>query len=106
MIRFLYLLAKPATMSDEQFAAECRRHYDMSHDVPGLAKYEVRLIAQQPTDTHVPYMDVGRVDAIGECWFEDEAAYRLYMESEVRKAWFEHGKTFIGALKPFVTQQV
>lgn len=106
MIRLLYLLVKPQGMSQETFRAECLRHYEMSHDVPGLHKYEVRLVVQQPTDTHVPYFDIGQVDAIGECWFENDAAYDTYMASDVRRAWFEHGKTFIGQLKPFRTETV
>ncbi|SPS00479.1 4-methylmuconolactone methylisomerase [Cupriavidus taiwanensis] len=106
MIRLLYLLVKPEGMSDETFRAECLRHDEMSRDVPGLHKYEVRLVAAQPTDTHVPYFDIGHVDAIGECWFESEAGYATYLASDVRKAWFEHGKTFIGRLKPFRTAPV
>ncbi|WP_232431498.1 hypothetical protein [Cupriavidus sp. UYPR2.512] len=66
MIRLLYLLVRPEGMSDEAFRAECLRHDEMSRDVPGLHKYEVRL----------------------------------------RKDWFEHGKTFIGQLKPFRTTPV
>lgn len=106
MIRMLYLLVKPEGMSNETFRAECLHHYEMSHDVPGLHKYEVRLIAEQPTDTHVPFFDIGHVDAIGECWFENDAAYAIYMASDIRKGWFEHGKTFIGQLKPFLTAPV
>jgi len=106
MIRMLYLLGKPEGMSDEQFKAECMRHDEMSRDVPGLLKYEVRLVADEPTDTHVPFFDIGRVDAIGECWFENEGAYKIYLESDVREAWFEHGKKFIGKLKPFRTEPV
>lgn len=104
MIRMLYLLGKPVDMPDEQFKAECIRHDEMSRDVPGLLKYEVRLVAEAPTDTHVPYFDIGHVDAIGECWFENEDAYEIYLASDARKAWFEHGKTFIGKLKPFRTE--
>ena len=106
MIRLLYLLVKPDGMSDEQFKRECARHDEMSHDVPGLLKYEVRYVTEQPTDTHVPFFDIGHVDAIGECWFESEEAYQRYLESDIRRAWFEHGKTFIGKLKPFRTEAV
>jgi quinol monooxygenase YgiN len=106
MIRILYLLVKPDSMTHEQFEKECVVHFQMSDGMPGLHKYEVRLVAQNPTDTHVPYLDVGRIDAIGECWFESEAAYQEYMDSDIRKAWFEHGKYFIGKLKPFVTKDV
>ncbi|WP_420996856.1 4-methylmuconolactone methylisomerase [Cupriavidus sp. 30B13] len=104
MIRMLYLLVKPEGMPDEKFRAECMRHDEMSRDVPGLFRYEVRLVSEQPTDTHVPFLDIGHVDAIGECWFESEADYATYLASDIRKAWFEHGKTFIGRLKPFRTQ--
>ncbi|QBY56273.1 4-methylmuconolactone methylisomerase [Cupriavidus oxalaticus] len=106
MIRMLYLLVKPEGMTDETFRADCLRHYEMSHDVPGLHRYEGRLVAGQPTDTHVPFFGIGHVDAIGECWFENEADYDRHMASDVRKAWFEHGKTFIGRLKPFRTASV
>jgi hypothetical protein len=106
MIRMLYLLCKPDGMSHEQFREECIRHDEMSREVPGLMKYEVRLVVGQPTDTHVPFFDIGHVDAIGECWFEDEAAYKRYLDSEVRREWFEHGKTFIDKLKPFLTEVV
>lgn len=106
MIRMLYLLVKPDDMSDEEFRRECVRHDEMSHDVPGLLKYEVRYVAEQPADTHVPFFDIGHVDAIGECWFENEEAYQQYLASDIRRAWFEHGKTFIGKLKPFRTEAV
>jgi len=106
MIRIVYLLVKPETMSDEVFKRECILHFDMSEGMPGLHKYEVRLVAANPSDTHVPYLDVGPVHAIGECWFLDEANYQVYMEADKRKVWFEHGKTFIGQLKPFVTQEL
>ncbi|WP_228256430.1 EthD domain-containing protein [Acinetobacter johnsonii] len=106
MIRILYLLSKPEHMSKEQFDAECLRHFEMSEGIPGLHKYEVRLIALEPTDLHVPFFDVQGVDAIGECWFENEQQMQTYMDSEVRKNWFEHGKTFIGKLKPFITKDV
>ncbi|ANI03719.1 4-methylmuconolactone methylisomerase [Pseudomonas putida SJTE-1] len=104
MIRIVYLLVKPETMTDEAFRQECVRHFQMSEGIPGLHKYEVRLVAENPADTHVPYLEVGPVHAIGECWFQSPEDYQLYMESSVRKAWFEHGKTFIGKLKPFVTE--
>lgn len=48
MIRILYLLQKPENMSKEQFDQECLVHYQMSHGIPGLHKYEVRLIASTP----------------------------------------------------------
>lgn len=106
MIRILYLLGKPENMSQAQFEKECRVHYDMSHGMPGLYKYEVRLIESEPTDVHVPFFDVPDVSAIGECWFENEQEYQRYMDSDIRKAWFEHGKLFIGKLKPFITKDV
>lgn len=106
MIRIVYLLVKPQTMNDEVFKQECKRHFEMSDGIPGLHKYEVRLVAQNPDDTHVPYLDVGPVHAIGECWFRGADEYAVYMASEKRKAWFEHGKTFIGGLKPFVTSDI
>ncbi|KCX36322.1 4-methylmuconolactone methylisomerase [Acinetobacter sp. 263903-1] len=106
MIRILYLLAKPEDMSKEKFDQECLRHFEMSAGIPGLYKYEVRLIASEPTDIHVPFFDVPDVDAIGECWFENEQQMQTYMNSEIRKNWFEHGKTFIGKLKPFITKDV
>lgn len=59
MIRMLYLLVKPEGMTDETFRAECLRDYEMSHDVPGLHRYEGRLVAGQPTDTHVPVSTSG-----------------------------------------------
>lgn len=59
MIRRLYLLGRRDDMSYEQFVKECAVHYDMSHGVPGLQRYEVRLAAEEPTDTHVPYFDLG-----------------------------------------------
>lgn len=106
MIRIVYLLAKPQTMSDETFKQECVRHFEMSAGIPGLHKYEVRLVADNPSDTHVPFLDVPAVHAIGECWFRDQSDYELYMQADIRKAWFEHGKTFIGGLKPFVTCEI
>lgn len=106
MIRILYLLQKPENMSKTQFDQECLVHYEMSHNIPGLHKYEVRLIASEPSDVHVPFFDIQGVDAIGECWFEDEAQMQIYLDSEVRKNWFEHGKTFIGKLKPFITKDI
>ncbi len=106
MIRILYLLVKPEGMTDEKFRQECVVHFELSEGLPGLHKYEVRLVAANPSDTHVPYLDVGRIDAIGECWFASEADYQRYMAADARKAWFEHGKTFIGQLKPFVTQDL
>lgn len=106
MIRILYLLSKPENMTKEQFDAECLRHYQMSDGIPGLYKYEVRLIDSEPRDVHVPFFEVEGVDAIGEVWFENEEQMQIYLDSEIRKEWFEHGKTFIGKLKPFVTKDV
>ncbi|MBA1204801.1 4-methylmuconolactone methylisomerase [Pseudomonas capeferrum] len=106
MIRIVYLLVKPESMSDEVFKRECIIHFDMSQGMPGLHKYEVRLVSGNPSDTHVPYLDVGPVHAIGECWFLDEANYQVYLQADQRKAWFEHGKSFIGQLKPFVTEEL
>lgn len=106
MIRIVYLLVKPEAMSDAVFKEECIRHFELADAMPGLHKYEVRLVASNPTDTHVPYLDVGSVDAIAECWFSNQEDYQTYLDADVRKAWFEHGKTFIGKLKPFVTQDI
>lgn len=106
MIRIVYLLVKPNTMSDMDFKHECVRHFEMSKGIPGLHKYEVRLVADNPSDTHVPYLDIGAVHAIGECWFEDQADFDLYMDSDKKKSWLEHGKTFIGGLKPLVTSEI
>jgi len=105
MLRRLYLLVKPDKMSAKRFRQECKKHYEMSLKVPYLSKYEVRLIESEPTDTHVPYLNlgIGPIDAIGECWFENEEAYKKYLKSNIRKKWFKHGKEFIGKLKPFVT---
>ena len=106
MIRILYLLGKPEHMSKSKFDQECLRHFEMSEGIPGLYKYEVRLIASEPSDVHVDFFNVQGVDAIGECWFENETEYQRYLDSEIRKEWFEHGKSFIGKLKPFVTKDV
>lgn len=106
MIRIVYLLVRPADMSPAKFAEECQVHFDMSHDVPALYKYEVRLIDKEPEDTHVPYLDIGPFDAVAECWFESEDKYQEYLASDIRKQWFEHGKSFIGQLKPIVTREI
>lgn len=106
MIRIVYLLAKPEHMSKAQFDQECLRHFEMSEGIPGLHQYEVRLVAQEPTDVHVPFFDVPGVDAIAECWFKDQSDFDVYMQSEMRKNWFEHGKSFIGKLKPFITKNI
>ncbi|WP_228714906.1 EthD domain-containing protein [Acinetobacter pullicarnis] len=106
MIRIVYLLVKPTQMQKEQFDQECLRHFEMSVGIPGLHKYEVRLIESEPTDLHVPYFEVNGVDAIAECWFENEEQLQRYMDSDIRKDWFEHGKSFIGKLKPFITKAI
>ena len=77
MIRILYLLQKPENMNKVQFNQECLIHYEMSHGIPGLYKYEVRLIGSEPTDTHVPFFDIPGVDAIGECWFENNEQMQI-----------------------------
>jgi len=106
MIRIVYLLVRPESMSPEKFAEECKVHFDMSHDVPALYKYEVRLVDREPQDTHVPYLSVGPFDAVAECWFESEEKYEEYLASGVREQWFEHGKSFIGKLKPIITRDI
>jgi hypothetical protein len=106
MIRIIYLLVRPQGMTPEKFAEECQVHYDMSHNVPALHKYEVRLVAGEPSNTHVPFLDIGPFDAVAECWFESSEKYEEYLASDIRKEWFEHGKTFIGQLKPIYTQEL
>lgn len=106
MIRIVYLLVRPESMTPSEFAEECRVHYDMSRKVPALYKYEVRLVDQEPSDTHVPYLNIGPFDAVAECWFENREKYDEYLASDIRKEWFEHGKTFIGQLKPIYTREI
>lgn len=106
MIRLLFLLRSPTHMSREAFIVECETHRQMAASVQGIHRYHLTLVDSQPKESHVPLIELGSINAIGEVWVESEAELQRIKNSAACKRWMAHGETFIGGLHTFVMNKV
>jgi uncharacterized protein (TIGR02118 family) len=106
LIKRISLLTRKAGMSKEEFLKHWNDHLPISHDVPGLRRYVLCHIVNEPVRTDVPLVwDIGEVDGIAETWFDDQAATDRAFASPEGRRWLAHGASFIGRQKTFVVEE-
>jgi Methylmuconolactone methyl-isomerase len=72
--------------------------------VPGLRRYVLTLIHDQPTRADVPSHDID-VDGIAELWYDDADAMRRAAATPEMQALRAHGALIIGRIKNYVTEE-
>jgi uncharacterized protein (TIGR02118 family) len=105
MIKAMSLLTRKAGMSREEFMrAWVDEHAPMALSVPGLRRYVLQLIVDEPVRADIPAQQV-TADGIAELWFDDVAAMQKVLASPEMKQLRAHGTTFIGQIKMFLTEE-
>jgi len=107
MIKQTALLTRKAGMSREEFLrvwVDEHAPAPMALGVPGLRRYVLQLIVDEPTRPDIPSTGVS-ADGIAELWFDDEAQMKQVLASPEMRALRAHGATFIGGIKMFLTHE-
>ena len=105
MIKRIAILRRLEGMSREAFMKHWQAHLPMAHEVPGLRRYVLDFIVDQPQRPGMKTWDIGEVDGIAETWFDDhESAARAFASPE-GKRWLAHGATFISQQMTFVIDE-
>ena len=106
MIKRIALLTRKEGLSREEFLRQWQDHLPIAHDVPGLRRYVINHIVDEPQRTDVPIRwELGEVDGVAETWWDDQAATDRAFASPEGKRWLAHGSTFIGRQKTFVVEE-
>jgi uncharacterized protein (TIGR02118 family) len=79
-------------------------HAPMALSVPGLRRYVLSLIVDEPSRADIPDQQV-QADGIAELWYDDKASMQQALESPEMKALRAHGAIFIGRIKMFITEE-
>ena len=105
MIKVMSLLTRKEGMSREEFMREwVDVHAPMALSVPGLKRYVLQLIVEEPLRDDIPPQKV-TADGIAELWFDDQATMQKVIASPEMKRLRAHGATFIGQIKMFLTEE-
>ena len=105
MIKSISLLTRKPEISRAEFERHwVDVHAPLAHAVPGLRRYVLSLIAEEPSRADIPTQAM-EVDGIAELWYDDIAAWRAAGASPEAKRLHADGATFIGRIKTFVTEE-
>ena len=105
MIKRISLLRRKDGMSREEFLRHWNDHLPMSRSVPGLRRYVICHIVDQPVRPDVPAWDIGELDGIAETWYDSREAAALVGQTPEARRWFAHGASFIGLQKTIVVEE-
>lgn len=105
MIKLISLLNRKEGMSKDEFMrAWVDEHAPMAASVPGLRRYVLSFILDEPRRPDVTAEDYS-ADGIAELWFDDEEAMKRVLASEELLRWRAHGATFLGKVKAFLVEE-
>jgi uncharacterized protein (TIGR02118 family) len=106
MIKTSSLLTRKEGMSKQEFM-RCwvDEHAPMALSVPGLQRYVLNIIVDEPTRPDIPEDEKVRADGIAELWFESPEQMKQVLASPEMKRLRAHGATFIGRIKTFMTEE-
>ena len=105
MIKSISLLTRKPGISREEFVQHWTQvHAPLAHKVPGVRRYVLSLIQQEPTRADVPTQEV-QADGIAELWYDDVESWRAAYASPEGRALHADGATFIGRIKTFITHE-
>ena len=106
MIKSISLLTRKPEISRAEFIAHWTQvHAPLAHAVPGVRRYVLSLIQQEPTRADVPTQQV-QADGIAELWYDDIESWRAAYASPEGRALHADGATFIGQIKTFITEEM
>ncbi len=104
-IKRISLLVRKDGMTREEFLRHWDDHQSMARDVPGLRRFVLNHIQDQPTRGDVAGLDVGEIDGLAESWWDDAAATEKAYATPEGKRWLAHGASFIGSIKTFAVYE-
>jgi uncharacterized protein (TIGR02118 family) len=99
------LLTRNPGMSREEFLAHWRDHEALALAVPGLRRFVLNHIEDQPTRRDVTTLDIAEIDGIAESWWDDRSANEHAYTTPEGRRWLAHGASFIGAIKTYVVTE-
>jgi uncharacterized protein (TIGR02118 family) len=103
MVKSISLLTRKPEISREEFIRHwVDVHAPLAHAVPGLRRYVLSLIEEEPTRPDIPTQEM-EVDGIAELWYDDLPALRRGVASVEAQRLRADGALFIGRIKSFVT---
>lgn len=105
MIKLISLLVRPSEMTKADFLHAWRvEHAEMALAVPGLRRFVLNVIRNEPSRPDVPDYPF-TCDGIAELWFDDETQMKQVLATDALKQWRAHGATFIGSIKAFLVEE-
>lgn len=106
-VKVISLLRRKPELSAQAFRQHwVEVHARMSHDVPGIRRYVLDFVLDEPTRPDVPSIGIGgSIDGIAELWFENTDAYWAFRASDAARHWFSDGASFIGAAQSFLVEE-
>jgi uncharacterized protein (TIGR02118 family) len=103
MVKSISLLTRKPGITREEFIRHwVDQHAPLAHAVPGLRRYVLSLIEEEPTRPDIPTQEM-QVDGIAELWYDDMQALRRGVASAEAQRLRADGALFIGRIKTFVT---
>ncbi len=106
MTKRISLLIRKPGMSRDEFLKHWKDHEALAYGVPGLRRFVLSHIQDQPTRPDVATLNLANIDGVAESWWDSPEATELAYQSSEGKRWLAHGATFIGEIKTFVTREV
>jgi len=105
MIKSISILTRKPEISREEFIRHWTQvHAPLAHKVPGVRRYVLSLINEEPRRADVPTQEV-EADGIAELWYDSIESWRAAYASPEGKALHADGATFIGRIKTFITEE-
>ena len=105
MIKTISILTRKPEISREEFVRHWTEiHAPLAHAVPGVRRYVLSLIQQEPSRADIPTQAV-QADGIAELWYDKVEDWRAAGASPEGKRLHADGATFIGQIKSFVTEE-
>lgn len=106
MIKSLSLLTRKPELTREEFRRVWETdHAPMVRAVPEVRRYVLSFVIDEATTANAPIQAM-QVDAIAELWYDDRAAMARAAARPEMKAVLANGAKYLGAIKPFVTEEV
>ena len=106
MIKSLSILTRKPHLTHAEFRRVWEgEHAPMVRAVPGVRRYVLSFVLDQPSGALVPILPVD-VDAVAELWYDDRAALARAGASPELKAVLENGARYLGGIKTLITEEV
>ena len=106
MIKSIALLTRKSGMTKEEFRRVWEgEHAPLVKKVPEVRKYVLTFVLDEPATANAPIQAMA-VDAMAELWYDDVASMKRAAARPEMQAVLANGALYLGAIKPFVTEEV